>query len=103
MIPHKHNISSSPSGVIASGRLHGLTNYEALFAQEKLAVLESSCSALPDTYRPKPHYAMIYVSDKLGYPSMRQLTITAATTIIKTLTTVKKLFIGVEKKRPLLR
>ncbi len=34
---------------------------------------------------------------------MSQLTITAATTIIKILSTVKKLFIGVEKKRLLLR
>ncbi len=67
MIPHKHSILSSQSGDITSGRLHGLTNYEALFAQEKLAVLESSCSALPDTYRPKPHYATINVSDKPGY------------------------------------
>ena len=97
MLLHKADIV--PFGAI----IYGPTDYEALFAQEKLAVLESSCSAFPDTYRPKPHYAVYHVSDKPGYRVLGKLTIAAATTIIKTLTTVKKVFIGVEKKRPLLR
>lgn len=76
----------------------------ALFAHEKLALLGLSCNAFPEAYNPRPHFD--YISQRPskkrgGRNIMMKLTIQHATPTIKTLTIVRRIFVGEAKYRPL--